>query len=324
MNRMTRWRDEAPSNIALIKYMGKDGQGNQAANPSLSYTLPHLRTEVELRVSTLEEDSWEPLRGNSDEIVNLGPKEIKRFLDHLTFLKKEFKIDQKFTVLSRNNFPRNCGLASSASSFAALTRCAYQAFRDLAASDEVGDLELAGLSRVGSGSSCRSFLAPWCLWIGDEVQALDFGYKSMIHQVVVVESGLKKISSSDAHQRVNTSLLYQGRNERARMRLGLLIDAFGSKNWSQAFEICWAEFWDMHALFETASPSFGYMNSNTLVILDHLKKLWKNIGDGPIVTMDAGPNVHLLFRQDQSQMAQDLKIKFENKGFKVFDDDIRD
>jgi diphosphomevalonate decarboxylase len=55
----------SPSNIALIKYMGKiPDQGNKPTNSSLSYTLEHLRTFVDVTLKTeLTEDEWKPLKG---------------------------------------------------------------------------------------------------------------------------------------------------------------------------------------------------------------------------------------------------------------------
>jgi diphosphomevalonate decarboxylase len=52
----------APSNIALIKYMGKTlATGNIPTNASLSYTLEHLRSFVTLESAGA--DSWQPLAG---------------------------------------------------------------------------------------------------------------------------------------------------------------------------------------------------------------------------------------------------------------------
>ena len=44
-----------------------------------------------------------------------------------------------------------------------------------------------------------------------------------------------------------------------------------------------------------------YMNASTMKALTTLHKSWSEKGDGPIVTMDAGSNVHLLFREDQQK-----------------------
>jgi len=61
----------------------------------------------------------------------------------------------------------------------------------------------------------------------------------------------------------------------------------------------------MHALFETSRPSFGYMTSGSLEVLRGVKQLtWEKSGDGPLVTMDAGPNVHLLYRNHKNGLAQ--------------------
>jgi len=36
-----------------------------------------------------------------------------------------------------------------------------------------------------------------------------------------------------------------------------------------------------------------------------LRKMWQEKGDGPLVTMDAGPNIHLLFRRDQKEALEE-------------------
>ena len=177
----------APANLALIKYMGKrDSQKNLSDNPSLSYTLGHFRSFVELELLSpppfqapqtpqvpsppaslpagpfhkpqsqnqgqiqgrlqgqgqtqgrlqnqsqnqgQNQDRWEPLlttsQGESLPPLHLTKEEQDRFLRHLAFLKQ--KLHWKgvpFLLRSGNNFPQACGLASSASSFAALTKAA--------------------------------------------------------------------------------------------------------------------------------------------------------------------------------------------------------
>ena len=313
------WQSEAPSNIALIKYMGKKSpEENIPDNPSLSYTLPHLLTCVELELSDDYEDLWEPLHKEGYIAPLLGPKESLRFLNHLQKLKDKFEVKEHFIVRSANSFPQNCGLASSASSFAALTKVCVQAFCELTKRPPLDAIEQASLSRCGSGSSCRSFMEPWCMWSEDHITKVNFPYSKLLHMVVVAHEKKKRVSSSDAHKRVILSLLYRGRIERATVRLGLLVEAMNLKNWMKAYELCWAEFWDMHALFETSQPSFGYMTQKTFEILHHAKSIWTRISDGPIVTMDAGPNVHLLFRPEQTLMAQNLKEKYVNQGHSIY------
>ena len=317
------WADTAPSNIALIKYMGKkEGTGNLPDNPSLSYTLPHLKTKVEIESGDYPEDMWEPLVEEGYTTPNLAPKESQRFLDHFQTIKSHFNIEDNFLIRSANNFPQDCGLASSASSFAALTKCSVKSFTELKNLEAPTLDEVASLSRKGSGSSCRSFMEPWCMWSEERILKVNFSYTKLLHMVVVSDDSKKKVSSSLAHKKVSTSMLYQGRTERAITRMGLLIEALNLKNWSKAFELCWAEFWDMHALFETSDPSFGYFTKGSLDILNQSKSIWTKIGDGPLITMDAGPNVHLLFRPEQLPMAESLKTKFENCNYRVFSSGI--
>ena len=65
---MKRIEASAPSNIALIKYMGKTSEsGNWPTNASLSYTLEHLRSFVVLEPEGGEQDQWKPLAGRNVE-----------------------------------------------------------------------------------------------------------------------------------------------------------------------------------------------------------------------------------------------------------------
>lgn len=299
------WEGSAPSNIALIKYMGKlDFEKNIPSNPSFSYTLGQLRTFVQIEKQTNTQDSWEPLKKDGSK-VDLSEKGQKRFLSHFAKLKSAFDVKDNFIIRSANNFPSDSGLASSASSFAALTLTAAKAFTALGYKNTSG-LELYELSREGSGSSCRSFFDVWAMWNGTKVSAVELKIQSLEHQVVLVDSLKKEVSSGDAHKRVETSLLNCGRGDRARLRLENLIKAFETDDWTSAYEIIWAEFWDMHALFETSHPAFRYMSSKSLEALNFISQFWKFHKDGPLVTMDAGPNIHLLWREDQKS----LKEKF--------------
>lgn len=60
----------------------------------------------------------------------------------------------------------------------------------------------------------------------------------------------------------------------------------------------------MHALFDTSNPAFSYITPNSLITLRWLQGEWTKAGDGPLITMDAGPNIHLLFRSDQQALAE--------------------
>lgn len=296
------WKAKAPANIALIKYMGKEG-GNVPYNVSLSYTLEDLYTEVSLRLianSTKE---------NKDSFVNpdFSEAEVGRFLKHLNRIKNILNFKDCFIVTSHNSFPKSAGIASSASSFAALTTCAFKAISDIRNTQLPSKEFMSEVSRIGSGSSCRSFFSPWCIWKIEDgvsvVEKLEIPFE-LDHQLVLVDTKTKKVSSSEAHQRVKTSLLMGGRAERANARCQRLLRALKNEKWDESYQVCWEDFWDMHALFETSNPSFGYMLPKTLEILRKVHSFWEKNGDGPIATVDAGPNVHLLWRKDNKEMVE--------------------
>ncbi|MFT4060011.1 MAG: diphosphomevalonate decarboxylase [Legionella sp.] len=302
------WVAHAPANIALIKYMGKKNENsNSPDNPSLSYTLNNLLSTVKLEQINAEVDRWEALRTpNAAEFV-LSETGEKKFLNHLARLKQHFGYEGRFLVQSCNNFPHSSGMASSASSFAALTRCAVFALSELTGKDIPTITEQALMSRLGSGSSCRSFFSPWALWRGDEVFPVDLPYPELAHQVVVISSTSKAVSSSEAHKRVKNSVYYEHRGQRVEDNLNQLLAAFYQQDWGSAYQICWREFQDMHQLFSTCIQPFSYITENTLAVLKNLEQFWDKKGDGPLVTMDAGPNIHLLYRSDQIDMAREFK-----------------
>ena len=305
------WFSEAPSNIALIKYMGKkDTQSNLPDNSSLSYTLGHLQSRVKLETISGDEDCWQPLLDGESKVLSLSTTAQTRFITHLKRLKDFFGYSGSFLIQSNNNFPQGSGLASSASSFAALTRCAVSALSELTHQAIPTINEQAYWSRLGSGSSCRSFYSPWVLWQENDVSAVDLPYANLIHKVIVVSDKEKLISSSEAHQRVRTSPFYQTRAERAEARLTHILDAFRRKNWAAIYESCWDEFQDMHHLFTTCEQPFSYINQESQTILSLLRSVWEKNNDGPIVTMDAGPNIHLLYQERHNEWFEQFNLDY--------------
>jgi diphosphomevalonate decarboxylase len=318
-------QSSAPSNIALIKYMGKietrssnysetnvatvtqHSPRNKPTNSSLSWTLQHLRTFVRIRPNTaLENDVWRPFVRNDLLHMELSEVGLEKYLNFFTELKKEFKLKDCFEIESANNFPADAGLASSASSFAALTMAAHDFYTQTTGHSIYTPKELAKISQRGSGSSCRSFFKNWALWHATGAEAINLPFENLQHVVVICDDKKKAVTSSEAHKRVLTSDLFKGRPERAEERLQSLITKMRAKDWKGCFYVCWNEFWDMHTLFHTSNPPFIYMSDQTMKALNSLLKLWQDYGDGPLVTMDAGSHIHLLFRDDQTELKNNV------------------
>ena len=305
------WLAQAPANIALIKYMGKaDENSNLPANSSLSYTLNNLLSTVKLEVLPGKRDIWEPLMIPGGGEFQLSTAGQKRFIEHLARMKSYFNYQGGFLIQSTNNFPHGSGLASSASSFAALTKCATLALSELTEKPLLPVDEQAQLSRLGSGSSCRSFYSPWALWKGDKVSETELPYKKLLHEVIVISNKEKLVSSSEAHRRVKSSRAFSMRVQRAEEHLKILLDALLASDWHNAYQICWNEFYDMHNLFSSCEQPFTYMTDETVNVLNILQDQWQKKGDGPIITMDAGPNIHLLYRLDQEELLRQFKSDY--------------
>lgn len=221
-------------------------------------------------------------------------------------------------IRSANTFPQAAGIASSASSFAALTAASIAYFSSdlarakalIAASDAASAPfreSLAQLSREGSGSSCRSFGGPFVSWENETVTPVASNLPPLSDLVVVVSGGKKEVGSSEAHRRVLTSPHWSGRVARAEARYHLLLPAIVRGDFSAFAELARADSDDMHDLFETSVPSFGYRTAATREVIDYLPQ----VGSPYAVTLDAGPNVHVIVPQaTESFWKQRLVARF--------------
>ncbi|MCJ8277461.1 MAG: diphosphomevalonate decarboxylase [Bdellovibrionales bacterium] len=207
------WSADRGANIALIKYMGKKDEGiNLPTNSSISWTLKHLRTKVLIEPNKGASDMWLPIK--TPYPFQMSAEGKKKYITHFQRIKKHFGVDGHFTISSGNNFPADCGIASSASSFAALTEAACLAFTEMTGKN-IDTVDKARLSSQGSGSSCRSFYDGWVMWEDDKIKSVETKIDNINHMVVIVGDGRKKVSSSQAHKKVKTSSLFPGRIERA-------------------------------------------------------------------------------------------------------------
>ncbi len=305
----------APSNIAIVKYMGKtDSTLNLPENPSLSMTLAKLSTYVEIHAGksgTQDRLVAEAPPGVPGEVPTLSPAGIEKFLAHFARIRtrapnllREFEMEAFDSgvgeIRTTNTFPHAAGIASSASSFAALTLAgvAFLArdrslFRAKFASTPGLRRRLAALAREGSGSSIRSFEGPFVAWEGSEAFSVEATLPALSDLVVVVASREKKVSSREAHLRVRTSSAWSGRPARAHTRYAELRTALVAGDFPTFARIAEEDANDMHQLFETAEPAFSYRTKETRQVMEFLA----TVGAPYAATLDAGPNVHVIVPQ---------------------------
>ena len=159
----TAWR--SPSNIAIIKYWGKHGD-QLPDNPSLSITLSKAHTETRITARRLN-------AGESASIIFLfegkeNPSFGKRVAIYLQRLSEFVPCIKEYhlTIESENSFPHSSGIASSASAMSAIALCVadLQSNIDRKTHDAAFWQQVSSMSRLGSGSACRSVYGPVSVW----------------------------------------------------------------------------------------------------------------------------------------------------------------
>lgn len=300
--------------------MGKKfGSSNQPENASISMTLNSLCT------TAIIEPAKETQIFSS---VPLDEKSVNKIKTHL------FRLDQKLpsfletkttpvSLHTQNSFPAGVGIASSASSFAAIT-VAYtlsqskspEKFFERIIADQDFRSELAMLSREGSGSSCRSFFGPFVEWSDDGVREIDSKLEPLIDLVVIVDSKPKAVSSSEAHERVKSSQFWNERTKNVVERFDQMKAAISSGDIKTVAELSFTEALEMHELFHTAETPFTYMAPMTHMVLEFLSF---HKTPETIITLDAGPNVHILLPKSQAMILRP-KLAASFPMFAILDD----
>jgi diphosphomevalonate decarboxylase len=266
----------APANIAFIKYWGrKDAKLRLPYNPSISMNLSACTTTTTVEFSPDFEKDF----------ISKGFDE-KRILAHIDMLRARAGVVLRVRISTKNSFPASAGIASSASGFAALTMAASAAL-----GLKFSEKELTGLARLGSGSACRSIPDGFVKWDGEYAYSLyPPEYWDIRDILVVVDTNIKKISSSEGHDQVTTSSWFKQRLAKLPERIGRFEKALKTKNFQQFGEIIEEDCLDMHHVMQTQDPPLYYWNESTKQVLHDIKKS----GIPAYFTIDAGPNVHII------------------------------
>lgn len=313
MQLSAKW--ESPSNIALVKYWGKKGI-QLPANPSISFTLNEAKTITEV--------SLEKKTGTNDfEIVILydgveAPEfegKIIQFLNRTSHL-FTFTKDHKIVVNTINTFPHSSGIASSASGMSALALCLCSIEEQIEGNKTLEFKRKASIaSRLGSGSACRSIYGGLVSWgahkdyIGssDEFASqLDSskvysGFYGFMDLILLVDEGAKKVSSTVGHSLLNKHPFAKARFEKANDNMSLIKEALKEGDLGLFTKIVESEAMMLHAMMMTSDPYFVLMRPNTLSILEKVWDFRKQTGLHPVITLDAGANVHVLFPPENSE-----------------------
>jgi diphosphomevalonate decarboxylase len=306
------WR--SPSNIAIVKYWGKYGQ-QMPRNPSLSFTLSAAFTEMQLAYD-LKTGTNEPI--SLDFLFHGAEKpafkaKIQTYLESLVEI-FPFLTQLNLEINTGNSFPHSAGIASSASAMSALALCLcsleHKLFGTL--SDDIEfEKKASYLARLGSGSACRSIYPYAATWgetsiLPDTTNTWASPYGSMLHpifkgmhdDILIVSKDEKSVSSRAGHAMMEHNAYAEPRYAQARTHMVQLDEALRTGDLETFGRIAEQEALTLHALMMTSNPSYLLMRPNSLEIIEKVRQYRQDTGFQVYFTLDAGPNIHLLYPED--------------------------
>ncbi|MCF8368360.1 MAG: hypothetical protein K9G76_04900 [Bacteroidales bacterium] len=314
------WR--SPSNIALIKYWGKL-PGQIPINPSLSFTLKNAFTETEVKYSFKREKGLQftflfDQKEHPEFKVRID-KYLSSLIQYMPFLEY-----LNLEISSKNSFPHSSGIASSASAMSALALCLVsienELFGTLADEDDFYQ-KASFLARLGSGSAARSVYGDFVVWghhnfiegSSDEAgipynPKKNNPFNKLMDAILITDRKKKSISSSAGHALMKDHPFSGARIKQAELNLIKLARAMEQKNEEEFIQIIENEALSLHALMMSSMPGYNLLNTDTWEIINKIRKYREESGIMVGFTLDAGPNVHLIyFKKDKNEVLTFIK-----------------
>jgi diphosphomevalonate decarboxylase len=297
----------APSNIAFVKYWGKYGR-QLPMNPSISMTLSGCKTICSVEYTIDEECS------GISEFLFEGQENQKfknRLQNFLDSVEDVFPLGKKLNlkISTENTFPHSAGIASSASAMAAFTACL--AAIEFEIQEKVCDgpiflNRVSFLARLASGSACRSVYPRFASWGELEtgegtnefalpLEKIHENFNEMGDAIVIVSGKEKEVSSSAGHELMNTHFYKDVRKDQAQENMRQILNALKIGDYDSFGEILENEALTLHALMMTSYPSYILLEPNSLEVIKQVKNFRKKTGLPLYFTIDAGPNIHLIY-----------------------------
>lgn len=271
-------------------------------------TLEECRTTAYLR--------YRPISRHQEVSVQWrGGEEGEKFLPRI----KEFftKLDRLYSwigsydweVTTENNFPHSAGIASSASAFGALALCITTMAQKEGKELPYADFHRAAsfLARIGSGSASRSVFPGWVLWgyFGDFPDSSDYfaipvpdihhNFRDLHDEILVISEAEKTVSSTKGHDLMNTHPYSEIRYREATNHTRELLHALKTGDWELFSGIVRREALSLHGLMMLSNPGYLLMKPGTVQAIEIIEETVRSKGWPLAWTLDAGPNVHLLY-----------------------------
>lgn len=299
----------ACANLALVKYWGKkDERLVLPLSPSLSLTLKDLQTTT--RFTSVEDPEKKEVRIDGKKV------DSSRVSEYLQTLFKVFDYHGGYLIESENSFPARAGLASSSSGFCALAGAFVSAMEK-----DLKPEEISRLSRLGSGSACRSVFKGFSEWnVGDDETSIAKPIESPLERTIsviccLVDSKPKAASSREGMRIAKTSPLYEAfitecfedfeKTKKAVIDGDLeTLGTVAEKN-TEA----------MNRVNSTSTPQLNYLEPLSQKLQERIKEL-RSEGLPCWFTNDAGPNLFVITDRDH-EATIDRRLKEEIAGLRT-------
>lgn len=294
----------AHTNIALLKYWGKAHDALKIPhNSSISLTLDAFYTDTKVTYDkNLSKDEFYLDNQRVDDKV------ATRVFQFMDTVRERYNITSYARIESWNHVPKEAGLASSASAFAALAKAATLNLN-------LDDQELSKLARLGSGSASRSIYPGFVKWyrgtnhedsVAKPLSVEPWDEFRMI--VCIINDQVKPYSSSIAMDTtVKESPYYSAWVKNTEETADLLETAIRNHDIWEVGRLAQTNALQMHA--SLMAVNMWYFEPMTLDIMNRLRELQKDIP--AFFTMDAGPNVKIM-----------TTVEYLNDVLKVLPEDI--
>lgn len=323
---------KSPSNIALVKYWGKHGR-QLPGNPSISFTLEqaHTITDVSYFVHDSDKDALSVK-------FSFEGEENPAFADRIITFLESVQADYPFLkhlsleINSQNSFPHSSGIASSASSMSALALCVVSIERELLQADAIDFQKASNLARLGSGSASRSVYGPVVIWgqsqgiaNSSDLHAIPFEgtlnpiFDNFHDDILIISDEKKSVSSTAGHALMDTNPYQESRYKQAHTHISEIIKTLENGDLETFGLIVEKEALTLHALMMASSPPYILMEPNTITAIRDIQTFRKNTNIPVFFTLDAGPNIHLLYPE---KYKNEVKPLLEHLSYLCVDEKI--
>ena len=328
---------KSPSNIALVKYWGKFGR-QYPSNPSISLTLnnAHTITELEYEYSDSKLDSIElefMFEGKANKAFE---DKLKKFLNSIEDVYPLIN-HLRLKINSSNSFPHSSGIASSASSMSALAMCLVDIERNINGTEALDMYKASNLARLGSGSASRSVFPKIAVWGSAEsianssndhaipyVEGIDPVFYTYRDDILLVSKKEKSVSSRAGHALMENNPYAEIRFAEANKNLDAIIRCMKEGDLHGFGELVEKEALSLHALMMCSNPPYLLIEADTVHIIKAIQQFRMDTNIPVYFTLDAGPNIHMLYPSEFAEPIKDLKAVLTDycQDGSILDDEV--